>query len=504
MSENKPVQNLSVLLLLAMLASTVSCGTSDTIEDIATDVTTTVATETLSELDARKAVDDELPEEDFEGRTFTMLTYDQLKADLYAESLNGEVINDAVYERNETVAERFNVNIETNSQTLYTDATAFIQKTVLAGDDSFQLAAHHVVAAGEMLMKDLFMNWYDIPYIDFTKPWWSPSTTEDLTYGDDKALIAVGDLALSSLAATYCYFYDKPAAETYKLDDLYEVVRNGKWTIDYIMNITKDIYQDLNGNSERDGDDYYGMTQQLKSALNAYLWSFGGKVMEKNSEGIPELVFKNERTNTIVEKLYQFCYESEGVCTQRNFDQSMALNPEDIVHSIHAISFRDNLTLMTAGTLDMTINYFRDKETEYGILPYPKLDEEQEEYYTMVDGYHAALAIPKSVQDYDFVGIITEALNAESYKTVFPEYYEVALKTKYTYDDESVQMLDMIVDSRVFNFSYVYDAFKGMSFYFQYLVGDNKSGDFESYYATNSTASIEYYNDLLEYFEEME
>ena len=224
MSGKKPVQNLSVLLLLAMLASTVSCGTSDTIEDIATDVTTTVATETLSELDARKAVDDELPEEDFEGRTFTMLTYDKLKADLYAESLNGEVINDAVYERNETVAERFNVNIETNSQTLYTDATAFIQKTVLAGDDSFQLAAHHVVAAGEMLMQDLFMNWYDIPYIDFSKPWWSPSTTEDLTYGDDKAILAVGDLALSSLTGTYCYFYDKTDAETYKLENLYDVV----------------------------------------------------------------------------------------------------------------------------------------------------------------------------------------------------------------------------------------------------------------------------------------
>ena len=64
---------------------------------------------------------------------------------------------------------------------------------------------------------------------------------------------------------------------------------------------------------------------------------------------------------------------------------------------------------MTAGTLDMTINYFRDKETEYGILPYPKLDEEQDEYYTMVDGYHAALAIPKSVQDYEFVGIVSAA-----------------------------------------------------------------------------------------------
>ena len=507
MSNNYHKSLISLLLLAAMLAGTISCGgTADTPEETPqADESESVQTETTSELDARKAIDDELPDEDFEGAVFTILTYDQCKSDVYSEEANGEVINDAVYERNQTVSERFNTEIEVNSLATNSEVTNFINTTVMAGDEAFQLVSNHVVQLGSIVMQDLLMNWYDIPYIDFSKPWWSPSTTEDLTYGDDKAILAVGDLALSSLAATYCYFYDKSDAETYKLDDLYQVVWEGNWTIDYIMNLTKDIYNDLNGNGERDSADYYGMTHQMKSALNTYLWSCGGKVMQKNSEGIPELVYKSERTNTIVEKLYQLCYESEGVCTQRDFDQSMVTSSADeVIHYINAISFRENLTLMTAGTLDMTINYFRDKETEYGILPYPKLDESQDEYYTMVDGYHSALAVPKSVQDLEFVGIITEALNAESYKTVFPAYYEVALKTKYTYDDESVQMLDMIVDSRVFDFGYVYDAFKGMSFIFQRLIGDNKSKDFESYYAQNSSAAIEYYNDLLEYFEEME
>ena len=498
----------SILLLCSMLLGTISCGNQTPSAVTSNDlVETESSTETLSELDARKAVDDELPDKDFEGRTFTILTYDQLKADVYSEGYNGEVINDAVYERNQAVAERFNTVIDTYSCTQYLDTTAYIQKTVLAGDDAFQLAAHHVVASGEMLMQDLFMNWYDIPYINFLKPWWSKSTTEDLTYGDDKAILAVGDLALSSLAATYCYFYDKTAAETYKLENLYDVVWDGRWTLDYLMNVTKDIYEDLNGNGERDSADYYGMTQQMKSALNAYLWSCGGKVMQKNSEGIPELVYKSDRTNTIIEKLYQLCYESEGVCTSRDFPTSMlkvAGDATTVLHYINAFSFTENMTTFVGGTLDMTINHFRDKDTEYGILPYPKLDEAQDEYYTMVDGYHAALAVPKSVQDYEFVGIITEALNAESYKIVFPAYYEVALKTKYSYDDESVQMLDMIVDSRVFDFGYVYDAWKGVSFYFERIIGDQKSKNFESYYATNSAAAIAYYDDVIEYFENME
>ena len=240
-----------------------------------------------------------MPDEDFEGAVFTILTYDQCKTDVYSEEANGEVINDAVFERNQTVSERFNTEIEVNSLATNSEVTNFINTTVMAGDEAFQLVSNHVVQLGSIIMQDLLMNWYDIPYIDFSKPWWSPSTTEDLTYGDDKAILAVGDLALSSLAATYCYFYDKSDAETYKLDDLYQVVWDGKWTIDYIMNLTKDIYNDLNGNGERDSADYYGMTHQMKSALNTYLWSCGGKVMQKNSEGIPELVYKSERTNTM-------------------------------------------------------------------------------------------------------------------------------------------------------------------------------------------------------------
>ena len=110
--------------------------------------------------------------------------------------------------------------------------------------------------------------------------------------------------------------------------------------------------------------------------------------------------------------------------------------------------------------------------------------------------------MPKTVQDPEFVGIITEALNAESMREVYPAYYEIALKKKYSYDDESVKVLDMVVDNRVFDFGYVYDGWKGMSFYIQRLIGDQKSKDFESYYAKNGPASEKYYEKLVNYFEE--
>ena len=62
-------------------------------------------------------------------------------------------------------------------------------------------------------------------------------------------------------------------------------------------------------------------------------------------------------------------------------------------------------------------------------------------------------------------------------------------------------MLDLIVDSRIFDFGYVYDGWKGCSFYFQYLIGDAKSSDFESYYAKNGPASEQYYKSVCESLE---
>ncbi|MCI8387489.1 MAG: hypothetical protein HFE63_03360 [Clostridiales bacterium] len=495
-------KRITALLLLSALLSAVSCGDNSTTDDTnQTDSNDIDSVETTNAIDARKAVSDDLPERDFEGKEFTILTYDQLLTDSFVEGETGDLINDAVYNRNRAVEERFKCKIGAISYANYDDTTSHVKRSVLANDNDFSLISYHVVAFSGIVMDDLLMNWYDLDYINFSKPWWSRSNTEDLTYGDDKAILAVGDFSLSSLSGAYCYFFDKKESENYNLGNLYEVVNDGKWTIDYVMNITKDIYRDINGNGERDAFDFYGVTHQLGSALNTYLWSSGNHVISKNSSGEFEITFKNERTNTIIEKVYQLCYESEGVCTDRK-----VLYPEDApgYHYTGALSFRDNLCVFAPGTMDMTINYFREKTNEYGILPYPKLDESQDDYYTMVDGYHSALGVPKTIDDPEFVGIITEALNAETYKSVYPAYYEVALKTKYTYDDESVAILDKLVENRVFDFGYIYDNWKGMAFYIQNIIGTEKSSNFESYYAKNSTSAITYYNKLFDYFENME
>lgn len=487
-------QRITALTLAVLVSLLASCGSTAA----GNESTTSKDTTTEPVVTEPAEISDELPDVKFTGKTFTTLTYDQLINDYQADEANGDVVNDAVWERNQKVMDRFDVTLETLSQPLYNNTTDYIKTTVLSGEETFQLTAHHVVSLGTLALNDVFMNWYEIPYINFEKPWWSPSTIEDLTY-DGVTLIAVGDYSLSSLAATYCYFYDKQAAEDYKFDDLYKVVNDGKWTMDYVMGLVKDIYVDLNGNAQKDEADFYGLTSTTQSALNTYLWSSGNKIFTNNKDGTKTMTYNNARTVDIIEKLYKLCFETEGVCMDRPTYETQSGSK----HYIAALSFRDNLSALIPGTLDMTVNYFRDRKGEYGILPYPKFDEEQEDYKTMVDGYHAALAVPKTISDPEFVGIITEALNAESNKIVFPAYYEVALKVKYAHDDESVQMLDKIVNSRVFDFGYVYGGWSGVAFMFQGIIGENQSKDFASYYASKGPAAEKYYQDVIDYFNEL-
>ena len=492
----KSRQLVSLLILSAMLTGTLAgCG-GDSTPDVTSDANGETTQEvTGTEVDPRLTVSDDLPSVDYDGRTFTVITYEGVKEDIYIESMDGEVVNDAVFSARQTVSDRFNVNIDVMTESDYIAVEQTIQNSVLAGDESFQLAAQQVVSLGNLAVQNLFMNWYDVPHIDFTKPWWSRSMVEDLTYKNSSAYIAIGDYALSSLYNTYCFFYDKDDAEVYKLENLYDVVWDGRWTVDYLMDITKDMYSDLNGNAQRDGDDYYGYTQNLKTVMITWLWACGGKIMEMDSDGVPQLVYHSEHTNAIVEKIYKLLYESDGVTTDRD-----SKYPDSPWH-FDVYAFTDGLSMFVNAPLNYAPSYFRDRDGDYGILPLPKFDEAQEEYYTVVDGAHTAMAVPKSASDVEFIGVITEALNAESYRKVFPAYYEIALKAKYTHDDESVRMLDLIVDSRIFDFGYVYDGWKGCSFYFQYLIGDAKSSDFESYYAKNGPASEQYYKSVCESLE---
>jgi len=119
--------------------------------------------------------------------------------------------------------------------------------------------------------------------------------------------------------------------------------------------------------------------------------------------------------------------------------------------------FIEDRALFLALTMG-TVSKLRDMNTDFGLIPYPKWDETQEAYGSTVQDGATVFLVPQTIDDPEFVGIITEAMAAESYKTVVPAYYDVVLKTKSSRDEESARMIDLIRDTVKIDFGYIHST----------------------------------------------
>ncbi|MBQ5746443.1 MAG: hypothetical protein IIV81_00755, partial [Clostridia bacterium] len=226
----------------------------------------------------RAKVDDELPEKDYGGRDFRVVGHSRGEFYIDPENTNqGNLIVDAKAKRNVLVEERFNINIVPTFSGTYMEVNDWVSKSILSGVDEFDLLVNHVVDSGAMVLKNLFLNWYDIPHVDFTKPWWAASTSTDLTY-DGKCILAISDFNNSAITCTYIMVFNKNLANAYDLGNIYDVVFDGNWTYDYFYELVKDIYTDLDGSTDRTEGDFYGMAQGHYS-LGPYLYSFDNPIV---------------------------------------------------------------------------------------------------------------------------------------------------------------------------------------------------------------------------------
>lgn len=443
-----------ILLLAALLVSTsfAACGqTENETTAVTTADTTPAATETEEEtdsLEARKRIDDGLGEHDFGGEDYRMLYQERYAEFQYVEELTGDVLNDAVYNRNMNVEDRFNAKIVHNvgaEEQLAMD----IKNSVLAGNDEYDLYMGHTMYTGKYAVQGIFRNAKELN-IDFSKPWYPQVAVGNLTI-NNKMFLIPSDICLSLSSNTYCYFFNKDLIADNGMEDPYTVVNEGRWTIDYLLQNVASVYQDLNGDGVVGNGDLYGFSGEKTNSTVAYLYSFDLDVMEMSQTGEITLLFgTSERSVDAIEKLKTLLYGSQG---------SYNVTTDTIGYQDTFIS---QSAIFVTGVLGESVTVYReDCDFDYGIIPYPKYNEEQDSYYTVAGGSYSSSAIPLTAMRDELVGTMFAALSAETWKTVQPQYYDVVLKYKGARDEASIAMIDLVLNGRSLDFSFVYDAFNG-------------------------------------------
>jgi len=482
---------LALLMLLSSLASCSDTGSGDPAKETGSAAAENAGAEE-TEGNSRKSIPDNLPEISFGGREFRAAQQITNKYEFFSEEITGENANDAVYNRNLKIESRFEVSIQSVDYDSLGAITSDVEKLVASGTDAYEVASHCAWKSSVPIRAGVYRNWNEVTHVDFTQPWWNQLANEQNTI-NGILYTATGDINISSLLNTYAMFFNIDLAANYGItpEMLYNLVYEGKWTIDKMIETTSAIYEDTNGDGLRDNMDKYGYAAWPGISADAWLAAFDQPITGKDENGFPTIAFMTDKTISAIEKISNYYYNTEGAYADMDTAE------------YEVTMFVNNQVVMVPSIFNDAFNSYRLMDSAYGIIPYPKWDEAQERYLTNARDQYTVLGIPgfKADEDLEFIGIITEALAAESYRSVFPEYYDIALKGKYSVDQDTANMVDLVLSGRNFDFAFLFgdSEFQNIPYMFRNMLNGRKT-DVASEYAKIKKAVGKSVKKLADYY----
>ena len=467
-----------VLFAAILLAS---CGESAVTSDTAAADTTEAAVTTEN-------LYTDLGTHDYEGRTFTIAYCKSQLGDMWPyESLeeNGEVVNDAVWKRDAGIEEKFNADIvwyDTNGQE---NVASVMQTDIMAGDNAYDLGIGHMFSGVNALIEaGGLYDFNKLPVVDFDKPWWAQNLPDTLEV-DGILLMHVSDLVYTF---SDCIYFSKDMLADY--DDLpapYELVKSGKWTWDVLTEMAKAVSSDLNGDSTFDEKDRYGYTMSSNTYVDSnWIYANGMTIATMKNGEISLDNVMSERMVSTLEMMYELVHGGNHTYIAPGNDKE-DLNDLKLFLDGQAL-FHENITTF--------LPQMRDTAVDFGIVPVPKFDEAQENYYTMATTQ--MMMVPSTVADPDFTGLMLEALAMESHRLVRPAVYETSFSAKYLRDETSFEMYNIIRDSAVYDFNWNFGSGNKFAGIMADLVRNGTPDMLASYYEANKEAVMTTLADVLE------
>ena len=440
----------------------------------------------------------------FSGETFTILcrednAWGEWLHEIAADEDATELVNEAVYKRNLQVEEMFDLEkLEAyaipGQWDVKDDFTNTFRNSILSNSASFDLImSHQAYMSYDPTLNELYTNLYDVPYIkdNLDADYYYPDVVEELTI-NGKLYFLLGDYSLTYWENAYVLYFNKTIAEDNNLEDIYQLVRDGEWTVDKMMELAKGKWVDTNGDLWPGEEDSFGYVSEINNTPDAYEAHFDVPMTSRDENGTVIFNVDQSKMVSVLEKIIDFKKSDD------TYFEYFADQPED-ANTIDKI-FREGRSLFYHAQLNRA-QKFRGMETDFGIVPYPKWDTDQEGYYTHAqDGYSVGV-VPLDAPNLELCGAVIDVLSALSSELVIPAYYDMALRDKYARDDESGEMLDIIREGFTCNFGYFYgQSLNGCSMVFRNLVNQDNT-NFVSYYMVNQKGYERKLKNLLEAYE---
>ena len=384
---------------------------------------------------------DDLGEMDFGEKEIVICGWSEVQKhypEYDVEALGTDVVSDAAYKRNEAVQRRMNVKLVYSLMSGWTGPGGDAGQAQLtrvqnaAGTNEINLIATYSWNPATFLVNGYLADMNAMSHIDLESPWWNQSVLERNTiYG--KVFFATGDIAPSYIGATYGMFFNKNMVADYKLDDIYELYDNGKWTLENMMRLSKKVGSDTDGFGTKNAGDIFGFaTTQVPT--DAFLQGCGILTVENEADGSLKIGsdFGSEKAHSLLTKLINFSNREDAL-----FDTGTLF--ED--------SWMDGDALFILEEFSSVKDWVVSGVTSFGVLPMPKYDEDQAEYGTIPGFYHTVYCVPITMGSDEATGATLECMASESYRKVTPAYFENIFQSRYSEGFREADMFAQIKDS---------------------------------------------------------
>ncbi|MBP3919217.1 MAG: extracellular solute-binding protein [Clostridia bacterium] len=435
-------QKITVLLLLALL-TVIGCTDAKSSPDNKTDdgstATAPITTETAAQ-DTEK-LSYAYPEADYEGYEFVFLNVEPqgwANALIAPEESTGESINDALFERNVRIEDRYHVKISEYKQGMDSVA-AQLRRTVSANEDTYDVCMLPIHSASGIMAENYLIDLKSVDSLHLDMPWWDQMVNQSLTIMD-KLYMTSGDISLFPFEATWGIFFNEDIMRSLDLPLPYDLVKDGKWTLDRLTEYAKEGA--LLGTDSAylpfspSGTARYGLCSHHDLPIGLIQGAGCSIVTIENNQ--PVFHADEERMINLYDKIAALTGEKGAY-----YDWDFGLQVEGYE------MFMNGRFMMWSETLGY-LSQLRSMEDNFGVVPFPKYDETQESYHSIVATWGTTMTtIPTTASDVTRTGVILDALAYDSYENLMEPYYNTYLMQKGARNENSAEMLSIIRNTRI-------------------------------------------------------
>ena len=349
----------ALMIQLCACAADTTTGQTDTTTEPET-------TAPVTQSEAERCIE-ALPDADYQGEMFTIITvgegYTLGTISFCRAEETGEVFNDFIYNRNRDIEERYNITIE---EFRTDNITGMVKKTVSAGSDDYDMISDEIKSIVSSAPDGYYYNLLEIDALNLDNPWWDQQCIAPLTISG-KLFAAFSDMNTQPLDRLPCVFFNQDIVSALDLTSPYELVLDGTWTMDRFREMCLEAAMDADGDGTVSEGDRFGFIVGVGSFscwMNA-----ANEPLVTNENGVMTLNYGTEPGIRAATKIAEIVNDAS---------YTVYLNEA----AWGAERFNSGYSMFSEGTIGK-LNQYRDLEFSLGLIPIPKLDETQEQEYSM-------------------------------------------------------------------------------------------------------------------------